>query len=375
MPKGVEHLKEKIIEEIKRSSAITFRDFMEMALYYPNLGYYCNSKEKIGRSGDYYTAANIDSNFGLLLAKQFLEMHSQLTNTKLAEIDNQDKKLTIIEIGAGTGQLALDILFALHNEYKFPLDKLQYLICEISPSMKAKQKQLLEPFAKQVNWISYEGLSQYPQAIIFANEVVDALPVHQVRWYKGQLQELYITLDSDGFSLKKLWQKPSSNKLASYLKVLNIGLIGKQIIEINLEAIKWLEQLSKGLEQGFIVIIDYGDHSDHLYSPENLEGSLRCFFQHTVRDNVLENIGEQDITSEVNFSALIYYGKELGLELVTLMRQSDYLIKLGLLERLQKIIEDDPNSFQSLKTRLALKNFFVPGGISDHFKVLVQRKG
>lgn len=367
-------LKDLVVERIKQSGAITFCDFMEMALYHPTLGYYCNEKEKIGRKGDFYTSANIDSSFGLLLAKQCLEMYCELNNISLTEVNRQNSKLTIIELGAGTGQLALDIIFALHTEYQFPLDRLQYVICEISSVLKAKQEKMLAPFLQQVTWINYDQLSNYPRSIILANEVIDAFPVHQIRWHNGELEELYIGLDSKNVELKKFWQKASNDKLTDYLKTLKIELVEKQVIEVNLEAIRWLEQLSNALEKGFIIIIDYGDFSDHLYSPEHLEGSLRCFFQHTLKTDFLENIGQQDITADVNFSALIYYGQKFGLKLVSFIRQADYLIKLGLLERLQKIIEEDPNSFQSLKTRLALKNFFIPGGISDHFRVLIQKK-
>lgn len=358
-------LKTIIIDQIKSAGAITFYEFMHTALYHKNLGYYFNDKEKIGVRGDYYTSANIDASFGALLAKECLRLYK--------ELDANEKKINILEIGAGTGQLAFDIIYSLTTENNFLKDNIQYTICEISPTMQLLQKEKLAVFANQIKWLNYNQLQENPQtAIIIANEVVDAFAVHKVRFSKGKLEELY--LNSDGESLKPFWQKAKNHKLEEYLRKLKIELIENQIIEINLDAIKWLKTLVDSLKEGFIITIDYGDLSDHLYSPENLMGTIKCFSKHQFNTQVFENIGEQDITSEVNFSALINYGQEFGLENLVFSRQADFLIKLGLLERLEQLITQDPDSFQSLKTRLALKNFFVPGGISDHFKVLVQKK-
>lgn len=358
-------LKTIIIDQIKNSGAITFYEFMHTALYHKNLGYYFNDKEKIGVRGDYYTSANVDASFGALLAKECLRLYNLL--------DSNSQQINILEIGAGTGQLAFDIIYSLITENNFQKNNIQYTICEISPTMQALQKEKLATFASQVKWLNYNQLQENPQiAIIIANEVVDAFAVHKVRFSKGELEELY--LNSDGESLKPFWQKAKNAELEEYLRKLKIELIENQVIEINLDAIKWLKTLVNSLVEGFIINIDYGDLSDHLYSPENLTGTIKCFSKHQLNTQVFENIGEQDITSDVNFSALIYYGQEFGLENLVFTRQADFLIKLGLLERLEQLITQDPDSFNSLKTRLALKNFFVPGGISDHFKVLVQKK-
>jgi len=355
----------KLTEQIKNTGAITFYEFMQTALYHKNLGYYFNDKEKIGVRGDYYTSANVDASFGALLAKECLRLYKQL--------DSNSQKINILEIGAGTGQLAFDIIYSLITENNFPQNNIQYTVCEISPTMQTLQKEKLVPFLGQVKWLNYNELQENPQtAIIIANEVVDAFAVHKVQFSKGKLEELY--LNSDGESLKPFWQKAKTAELEEYLRKLKIELIENQIIEINLDAVKWLKTLVNSLVEGFIITIDYGDLSDHLYSPENLTGTIKCFSKHKLNTQVFENIGEQDITSDVNFSALIYYGQEFGLENLVFTRQADFLIKLGLLERLEQLITQDPDSFKSLKTRLALKNFFIPGGISDHFKVLVQKK-
>ncbi|MBI4853993.1 MAG: SAM-dependent methyltransferase [Acidobacteria bacterium] len=368
-------LQEQIINQIKSSAPISFYEFMKMALYDKEFGYYFTSKEKIGRSGDFYTSSNISSAFGALLAKECLEMHSKIINIPLGKLHKFNNILTIIEVGAGTGQLAFDILYTMEKELNFPLAKIKYLIQEISPAMQALQKNLLAPFSSQIEWIELEELKNSPkEAIIIANEVIDSFPIHQIRWYKKELQELYI--DIDGEKLTPFWQniEKMPKNIAFYLEHLSFEFVDKQVIEINLEAIDWLKQISDVLKKGFVIIIDYGDLSDHLYSLDHFEGTLRCFFQHMTNSNYLENIGSQDITTDVNFEILMKFAQYNKLETLSFMRQADYLIKLGLLDRLQKMIELDPSSFQSLKARLAIKNFFIPGGISDHFKVLILKK-
>lgn len=355
-------LEEKIVNIIKARGPITFRDFMHLALYDADYGYYTTPGEKIGRGGDYYTSANIDESFGALLAKQCVELQAEL---------GVKRPLTIMEAGAGTGQLAADIITALEREHS--LHDYNYLICEASPALAARQRERLHTQSGRVRWVSYTELNAAPMAgIVISNEVADALPVHRVKWQAGALRELFV--DYDGARLCERWAAPSTDALGHYLRRLEIELVEEQCAEIGLDAVNWLGQLAAGLERGFIITIDYGDLADHLYLPDRLEGTLRCFYRHTVNDRPLERVGEQDITADVNFSALIEYGKDLGLEVVRLARQADYLIRLGLLDRLQQQMEAGAGDFASLKKRLALKNFFVPGGISDHFKVLVQSK-
>ncbi|MEW6729984.1 MAG: SAM-dependent methyltransferase [Acidobacteriota bacterium] len=357
-------LEEKILTHITNRGPITFSDFMEMVLYDRDYGYYSVVAERIGPAGDYYTSANVAAEFGALLAQQCLEMRAQLGT----------ERLVIVEIGAGTGQLAFDILTALIAEHHLSAQEIEYLICETSPAMQARQAEKLERFTTQVRWVNYQALASAPiEGVIISNEVVDALPVHRVKWQGRRLRELFVT--AAGTGLQTEWYKPSTLQLGAYLQRFDIRLEEGQIAEINLNAIVWLQQVAAALRRGFVITIDYGDLVDHLYAPDHQEGTLRCFYRHTLNDEPLARVGEQDITADVNFSALIDYGQEFGLETVRLARQADYLIRLGLLDRLQHMIENCQEDFTSLKARLALKNFFVPGGISDHFKVLIQQKG
>lgn len=372
-----EPLKKKIIQYISSKGTISFCDFMEMALYDCEFGYYFTQKEKIGRLGDFYTSTNLHQTFGVLLAKQCLEMYCQQEEIPLTDINTADKTLNIVEIGAGTGQLAFDILWALQNDYGFSLKKVKYFIQEISPVMQKRQKALLTLFSSQIEWLDLKTTTRFQTAIILANEVVDAFPIHQFRFNAGELEELHI--DVNGDKLIKCWKKIELTNVPSdvafYLQHLKVDFLDKQIIEVNLQALRWLKQVTGLLKQGFIIILDYGDLSDQLHSIKNFQGTLRCFFQHTVNENYLQRIGEQDITASVNFEILMAYASYYELEVISFMRQTDYLIKLGLLDRLQKIVETQSDSLRSLKARMALKNFFIPGGISEYFKVLILGKG
>ena len=126
------------------------------------------------------------------------------------------------------------------------------------------------------------------------------------------------------------------------------------------------------IEQGFLVTIDYGDLAAHLYAPDRRNGTLRCFQKHTLTDTPLERIGEQDITASVNFSALIDYGEESGFEKLSYERQTNFLFRHGLIERIAAM--EHNGTMDNLQDRLAIKNLLVPGGVSDNFRVLVQQK-
>lgn len=339
-------LSEKIRARISQNP-VTFRDFMQMALYDPELGYYHTASEKIGSAGDYYTSSSVSTQFGSLLANYILKLH-QLLGTD---------SLQIVEIGAGTGHLALDILTALEGQAR-------YVICETSPAMRLRQQKTLQ--GQTVEWLTIEQLSASPiTGVILANEVVDALPVHRVKWERGQLLECYVEATDSGF--RECYLPLSTEALGEFLKLFQIVLVEGQTIEVCLDARGWLEQIATAIQRGYLITLDYGDSNDHRYL--RMDGTLRCFYRHTVNNQPLVRVGLQDITTDVDFSSLIYWGQCLGLQLVKYERQVDFLLGLGLLERMEQMMDK-----ALLRERLALKHFFVPGGISDHFKVLVQLK-
>lgn len=352
----------RLIERVKRDGPITFRDFMQAALYDPRLGYYNTERLKIGPGGDYYTSSNVHPAFGAVLAHAFVELWIQYP-------------LTLVEIGAGTGQLAFDILSAIRDEHPAIFKDLNYIIVETSPAMIAHQQNKLRGFGKLVQWRALDELERKPVAgIAFSNEFVDAMPVHRVRVKDGCLEEQFVTTATrDGEThMQAVWGKPSSEQLARYVSGFDAKTSG-QIVEVNLDAIRWLARMSRAISHGFLVTIDYGDGVEELWSAERTQGTLRTFYKHRLTDSPFERIGEQDITASVNFSALIEYGPDFGFELITFERQTAFLSRMGLIERVAAM-HGENESLDDLRQRLAVKNLFVPGGVSDSFRVLIQKR-
>jgi SAM-dependent MidA family methyltransferase len=361
-------LERKLIECISRDGPITFRDFMQAALYDPGLGYYNTERLKIGATGDYYTSSNVHPAFGAVLARAFVELWS-----------NSAEPLTIVECGAGTGRLASDVLSAMRDEHAPVYQRLSYVIIETSPAMRKRQRDALDAFADRVRWCELEEIERGPiTGIVFSNEFVDALPVHRVRVNGGAITEAYLTVAGDEPArLALAWGEPSTERLSSYIERIGLSLREGQVIEINLDAVDWLARIARGLRRGFMMTIDYGDIAQLLWAPDRGPGTLRSFRKHRLIESPLERIGEQDITASVNFTALTEYGRDFGFEVFSYERQTAFLIRMGLIDRIaseRSAPDSIEDSLDDLKERLAVKNLFVPGGISDGFRVLVQRR-
>jgi SAM-dependent MidA family methyltransferase len=335
---------------------------MQAALYDPRLGYYNTERLKIGPDGDYYTSGNVHPAFGAILARAFVQMCSGLS-----------EPITIVESGAGTGQLAEDILRSMRDEHAGVFDQFGYAIVETSPAMVARQQNRLSRFGQRVRWCDLDELEHAPfSGIGFSNELLDAMPVHRIRFRNGVLEEQYVTLD-DRSGLALEWKAPSTGRLVEYIRRVLPAVRELQIVEINLDAVDWLSRMSRALQRGWLVTVDYGDVSERLYTRDRMSGTLRCFHRHRLVDSPLDRVGEQDITASVNFRGLVEYGRDFGFQLGSLERQTAFLTRMGLIER---IAASHPanGTLDDLKQRLAIKNLFVPGGVSDSFLVLIQRK-
>lgn len=301
-----------IIEKIQKDGPVSFRDFMEIALYYPDLGYYTSSAEKIGKEGDYYTSPYLTNLFGEMIGKQLEEMWYLLG----------EKDFTIVEYGAGPGALCLDILGYLKNN-KPLYEALNYYIIEKSSAMRAKEQQLLK---EKVKWVN--AITEIPPVTgcILANEVVDNFSVHAVMM-EDELMELFVNYDN-GFL--ELWQQ-ASPAVKKYLKELNVDLPKGYRAEINLQAIDWIKEVATALNAGFVLTIDYGATSADLYSAARKSGTLLCYHKHSINDNIFDNIGQQDITAHVNFSALHHWGLQYGLEPAGFTSQAHFLLSWAFL--------------------------------------------
>lgn len=348
-------LSEIIAEKIKKEGPLSFRDFMEMALYYPELGYYNAVQNKIGTDGDFYTSPYISADFGAMIGRQIEEMWQILGKNPF----------TIVEYGAGTGLLCHDILDYLKNNT--PLyNNLTYYIIEKSTSMQAIEKKHLH---EKVNW--YNSTQELPQinGCILSNELVDNFSVHQVIM-QDQLMEVFVDFSGDFIEVLK----PAKKELTNYFETLGIQLAKGFRTEINLEALSWIKEIAQKLDQGYMIIIDYGAESAELYSRRRSCGTLLCYNKHHKNDNPYQFIGEQDITSHTNFSALRYWGSQYGMDYSGMVNQANFLLGLGIKEYQNTSLQKNKDNLQ-LASQEALMNYRLLFDMGMKFKVLIQQKG
>ena len=346
-------LSQVIKEKIQNEGPLSFHDFMDLALYHPSLGYYNSDKNKIGKGGDYYTSPVLSSLFGTMIAKQIEEMWHLLNK----------KPFTIVEYGAGTGALCADILD--HLKKNTPLyDQLNYCIIEKSSSMMRDEKNRLH---EKVTW--HNSISEIPDltGCVLSNELLDNFPVHKVVM-KEELMEVFVDYQN-GF-VERL--RPASKQLSDYFLQQNIVLPEGYSTEVNLAAINWITEIADNLKNGFVLTIDYGFSAGELYNATRNAGTMVCFKDHKVNYLPYSNIGEQDITVHVNFSALDHWGKKKGLELTGFTTQNHFLRSLGLMNYLRNL-ELSATDEKSRDSIFQINKLLLDMG--NKFKVLIQQKG
>ena len=353
-------LSEIIKDRICSQGPVSFHDFMEMALYYPGLGYYTSAACKIGKGGDYYTSPYLSNIFGHVIAKQLEEMW-QLTGKN---------DFTIVEYGAGPGSLCIDILTQLKKNKKL-YKNLKYCIIEKSEAMRhIEQKTIDDPdLVKKISWHNSIEEIQALTGCVLANEVLDNFSVHRVIMKENELMEVFVDYDN---SFKEIL-RPAPAVIKGYFKNLNVELPKDYCTEVNLQAIEWIKNISASLIKGFVLTIDYGFPSSELYHPYRRQGTMVCYHKHSVNDHPYINIGQQDITAHVNFSALNSWGTKSGLINCGFTDQSQFLLGLGLTEHLRKLEESEKGSFEVRKKIMQLYTLLMSMG--RKFKVLIQQKG
>lgn len=321
-------------------------------MYYPELGYYTSDKEKIGKTGDFYTSSNLTSAFGEMLGKQIEEMWHILGQ----------KDFTVVEMGAGSGLLSGDVLTSLKKNHEL-YQGLHYCIVEKSASLRKEQKNRLSD--ENVKW--FDSISDLTgmEGCIFSNELPDAFPVHVVVM-ENELKEIFVGYEKNFFEILK----PASNQLIDYLGELDVALPCGYRTEINLDAITWIQEIGSALKKGFVITIDYGYPSNELYQEYRNCGTLMCYYRHSVNDSPYMHIGEQDMTSHVNFSALDHWGRKNGLELCGFTDQAHFLMGLGIDEYIKNLQEKSPMEYY--KKILPIKSLIMDMG--ETFKVMIQKK-
>ena len=368
---------------------ITFAEYMDMVLYHPEHGYYCSDAIKIGfRGNDFFTSASLGADFGELLAKQFYQMW---------EILDKPIHFDLVEMGAGQGILASHILNYIQQEYPDFFAAVKYIIVEKSQSLKQEQQQRLQDFA--VDWCNLEEIpSKSINGCFFSNELVDAFPVHQFILAAGELREIYVTLAELNPEISEIQiirnplfieviGEPSTPQLGEYFKLVGIDLSQNTYengyrSEINLAALNWLGIVADCLERGYVLTIDYGYPAHRYYNPRRSQGTLQCYYQHRHHDNPYINIGQQDITAHVDFTALSSWGERCGLKNMGWTQQGLFLMALGIgerfslseVERLAALSSQQQPISQLLQRREGLHQLINPSGLGN-FGVLVQSRG
>ena len=344
-------------EIFEKDGHISFARFMQMALYEPGLGYYSAGASKFGEGGDFITAPEISPLFSICLARQ------------CAEVIRELGQAVILELGAGTGVMASDVLKELQKLQCLP-DK--YLILETSADLRKRQQQLLREsvpeFISNVSWL--DALPEEPiQGIILANEVLDAMPVQRFCLQKGKIQELCVAWKDGGFA----WLQCTADDVLER-KVENI--IQHSIAEfedgysseINGELQAWLKSLSECLRQGIMLFIDYGYSRHEYYHEQRTEGTLLCHYRHRAHSNPFIYVGLQDITASVDFTAVAEAAVNADLNVAGYTNQAFFLFACGL-EQLMRD-QESINERQQMEFNRQIKLLTLPGEMGERFKVI-----
>lgn len=328
-----------------------FDEFMNLALYYPKLGYYRSNTLKFGAHGDFTTAPETSDLFGFCLARQCVQVFS-------CDYD-------ILEFGAGNGVLATQILFELGRLERLPQ---KYYILELSASLKYQQQQtikkVLPELLDRVVWL--DTLPADFIGVVLANEVLDAMPAKRLIYKDKRFMELGVDYQNQQFEWCILPTKP--HNLPAELA--DFSFAEDYITEINPQSMAWIETLFGTMKDGVLLLIDYGMSADEYFHPKRQDGTLRCYHQHKAHSNPFINIGNQDISTSVNFSLLAHRAKSSGFAVRGYATQALFLMALGIDEYLSQ--EKDEQKRQTLTQQV--KQLVLPDTMGENFKVLALAK-
>jgi SAM-dependent MidA family methyltransferase len=334
---------------------------MELALYHPEHGYYASRAQRSGRAGDFYTSVDTGPLFGELLASQVAQM------VELMRSRGRDAAIDLVEAAAGNGRLMRDVLDALQRDWPGEYALLRVHLVDRSDAARRAQVDTLGSHATRLV-TSASHLPPRFNGILFANELLDALPVHVVSMTAEGPREIYV--DADGDRLVERAGPLSTPALLAFLELPGAPVLPGTRAEAGLAAAEWMRDAASRLERGFILLLDYGDVAVRLRSELRPDGTLRAFRGHRVSPHWLEAPGEQDLTSHVDFTALERAAADAGLDVVGRVDQARFLLGLGAVERLQATEAHLPPR-AALRRRLAAKALLVPGGIGSTHHALV----
>jgi SAM-dependent MidA family methyltransferase len=340
-----------------RGGWMSFARYMELALYEPGLGYYAGGTQKFGdhaEGGDFLTAPEITPLFAQALARQVAQVLSASSPM-------------VIEAGAGSGRLAADLLPALDALGCLPK---RYRILEVSGALRARQQatlaQLAPAYLERVEWL--DTLPEHFSGCLLGNEVLDAMPTHAVSWGEDDcIEEIGVAIEDDRLIEAA---RPAAGALLSAAQALSIE--GPWRGEISLAVRAWISDLSRRLEQGALLLIDYGLPRHELYHPQRNGGSIRCHYRHRVHQDAFWYPGMSDITSHVDFTAVAEAGFDAGLEVLGYCSQANFLLNCGIGELLGEVGAGDT---ATLRARGAVNVLLSPNEMGELFKVIALGRG
>ena len=357
--KHSEQLTSLIRHTIEEASGwVDFFQFMQLALYAPSLGYYSAGSQKFGDSkksgGDFVTAPEISPLFAQTISRQIEQV--------LQEIDGD-----ILELGAGTGKLAADVLLTLARLNRLPS---KYFILEVSNHLRqvqleTLQKKLPADLMQRVEWLN--ELPTKFEGVVMANEVLDAIPVHMVHVEKQGLSERGVAW-RDGF----IWQDKVTTRKDLLVAAAKQHLAEGYITEFCPAASGLIASLAHMLQHGIILMIDYGFSAREYYHPQRNQGTLMCHYQHYAHTEPLINVGLQDITAHVDFTSIAYAGVNHGLTLSGFCSQAQFLMNCGILEIMSQVSPQNMASYAPLAA--AAQKLLSPAEMGDLFKVIAFSK-
>jgi SAM-dependent MidA family methyltransferase len=357
-PEAAQH-SARLVEFIRRDIAaqggwISFARYMELALYAPGLGYYTAGAHKFGEPGDFITAPELSPLFGRTLARQVAEIMAS-------------SNPHILELGAGSGKLAADMLAELEQFGSLPDS---YAILEVSADLRARQQALMRErlphLLDRVHWL--DALPEKFSGAIVANEVLDALPVHLVHWRDSAITERGVAMNEHGF----IWQERAISDAALLDEAQKIKVPDDYVSEICLAACGLINSLVQRLEQGALLFIDYGFGAREFYHPQRRSGTLMCHYRHHAHDDPFFLPGLQDITAHVNFTAIAECGIDAGLELMGYTNQAFFLINCGITALLQDTSPENMRDYLPLSAQL--QKLTSPAEMGELFKAITLGK-
>ena len=345
-------LRERIAAEIDANGGwLSFARYMDLALYAPGLGYYSAGSTKLGAAGDFVTAPELSPLFGRCLAAQVAQVIGQGVPD-------------VIELGAGSGALAVDLLTALEAREQLPR---RYFILDVSSDLRQRQRERIAARAPhllaRVEWL--DALPASAEAVVVANEVLDALPVHLVATRNGEIEEIGVGRNFDYEA------RPAAGALLAAARALQLP--DDYRTEVNLAARALVATLARHLARGALLLVDYGFPAAEYYHPQRSQGTLMCHYRHQAHDDPFALPGLQDITAHVDFTAIADAALEADLRVLGFTSQAQFLINCGITDMLAETPASDARTYAPLAS--AAQKLLSPAEMGELFKVIALGRG